>query len=686
MNEYPQRAVGLTMMLIVALLMALTSNAEYSWIFPIFSILIAILGVSKKYQWNLSPFQYVVTFLSIALLFASYYRITSPASISGVVTLQWYAIGKALLMIMVLFLFFPSPENKKMSPTLPLVGYLVICSCGQQIDGAGTNKIIICFTILYTICVPIYCLLYKHSISNLHTMMASTRSRILFGILVTSILLSYFFTLFLNKHSTQVQNIIISDPIVYLQQWTTTSRKSSTVGFSNSGNLSTIAKIKEGNKNAVSLRIFSKSSPKYLRGKTFDQYIHGRWTSNATDKQAPTVSTIELGNIYKLNDNMFQLKNEYNKPLEAYQVWPAPDLDGAIFTLLSSEFIEIHCDSIVIREDGDIEPENFLSGVDYTFYKSLRSKAETVSNHYKSFCSYIPISLSPEIGELAKNIFGNATTTEEKISRVCKYFSNNYKYHLGIGIPNNLEPMNYFLLSKPKKPAHCEYFATAAALLLRYGNVPTRYVTGFVTSNYNHNGGYWIAYNKDAHAWVEAWHQEKSQWITVEATVSTGVPQLDANGDDSILDFAQFLQAQVGAKMYKEGLSGVLFWCIQKIISFGKYLLFHPLGQFALLIILIIIFAYIYRRMDFSHQTKKCPHLIVMHKLLSKMDKRCTKYQLYRANDETIHHFANRIEHYKTQKDLSHISKFYRTYADARYNKKINKETVTKLKQLNHPA
>ena len=35
----------------------------------------------------------------------------------------------------------------------------------------------------------------------------------------------------------------------------------------------------------------------------------------------------------------------------------------------------------------------------------------------------------------------------------------------------------------------------------------------------------WIARNRDAHAWVEAFDQERSQWVIVESTPGVDVPK-----------------------------------------------------------------------------------------------------------------------------------------------------------------
>ncbi|WP_347244046.1 transglutaminaseTgpA domain-containing protein [Thermogutta sp.] len=66
-----------------------------------------------------------------------------------------------------------------------------------------------------------------------------------------------------------------------------------------------------------------------------------------------------------------------------------------------------------------------------------------------------------------------------------------------------LDPVVDFLTETRK--GHCEYFATALALLLRCRGIPTRIVIGYKTEEFNTLGGFYQARQRDAHAWVEAY-------------------------------------------------------------------------------------------------------------------------------------------------------------------------------------
>ncbi|WP_394794129.1 transglutaminase domain-containing protein [Armatimonas sp.] len=164
----------------------------------------------------------------------------------------------------------------------------------------------------------------------------------------------------------------------------------------------------------------------------------------------------------------------------------------------------------------------------------LRSKAE--KERYLQLPENLPKLLVP----LAKKITKDASTPAQKVDAVTRYLLENYPYSLtfdaGFLFPKNASNsmlrfvegkrsdfIARFLLSEPKAGAHCEFFASGAALLLRCVGVPTRYVTGYFAHE-QEGPDTLLVRQRDAHAWCEAWVEGKG-WITVEATPPTGWPE-----------------------------------------------------------------------------------------------------------------------------------------------------------------
>ena len=65
---------------------------------------------------------------------------------------------------------------------------------------------------------------------------------------------------------------------------------------------------------------------------------------------------------------------------------------------------------------------------------------------------------------------------------------------------------------------HCEVFASALAALTRSVGIPSRVVTGFMASEYNNLGGYYVIRQAYAHAWTEAYLGPGRGWQAFDAT------------------------------------------------------------------------------------------------------------------------------------------------------------------------
>lgn len=65
-----------------------------------------------------------------------------------------------------------------------------------------------------------------------------------------------------------------------------------------------------------------------------------------------------------------------------------------------------------------------------------------------------------------------------------------------------IDPVEQFLAVD--RQGHCQYFASALALMLRSQDIPARLVAGYHTDEFNELGGYYTARQLHAHAWVEA--------------------------------------------------------------------------------------------------------------------------------------------------------------------------------------
>lgn len=113
------------------------------------------------------------------------------------------------------------------------------------------------------------------------------------------------------------------------------------------------------------------------------------------------------------------------------------------------------------------------------------------------------------------NQFSNLRTAE-KIEFIKSYLRENTEYTLTPGrTPDDQDFVEYFLLENKK--GYCVHYATAATLMLRYLDIPARYVTGYYLPSYEISYGVGNVQDNDAHAWVEIFDSEKG-WTPIEFT------------------------------------------------------------------------------------------------------------------------------------------------------------------------
>lgn len=82
-------------------------------------------------------------------------------------------------------------------------------------------------------------------------------------------------------------------------------------------------------------------------------------------------------------------------------------------------------------------------------------------------------------------------------------------------------PISIFLTTN--RSGHCEYFATAAALLLRAVDVPTRYAVGFAVAEKDPKHGDFVLRGTHAHSWCRVWDEKSQTWIDFDPTPTSWI-------------------------------------------------------------------------------------------------------------------------------------------------------------------
>ncbi|MCL4800603.1 MAG: transglutaminase-like domain-containing protein [Burkholderiales bacterium] len=127
----------------------------------------------------------------------------------------------------------------------------------------------------------------------------------------------------------------------------------------------------------------------------------------------------------------------------------------------------------------------------------------------------VPRVLAPLFADVAAGLApsAGATDPEEAVARVRRFFAG-FRYSLWLGDRAGGKDLRDFLTVS--RAGHCEYFATATALLLRSMGVPARYAVGYSVQEWSGLDGQFVVRRSHAHAWAQAY--VGGAWVDVDTT------------------------------------------------------------------------------------------------------------------------------------------------------------------------
>ena len=302
-----------------------------------------------------------------------------------------------------------------------------------------------------------------------------------------------------------------------------------TSGFSETVNLGAIGPIKRDPSIVMRVEVPRYTSHTvdrfYLRGVSFDQYDGKSWTNrlgyrrNLSEEspgmfiirghQGPTPS--------RLGDAIQQ--NILLEPLDTSVLFAAPfvenisgkfpavqsDFSGSVYLPFpSSSRIEY----AVVSRSHPVLPADL--GSEPTVYP------ESFTKHFLQ----IPYT-SERISKLTEDMTRSQQSPYEKAQAIQTFLIRNYRYSLDAPLAGVDRPLEEFLFFR--KTGYCEHYATAMVIMLRTVGIPARLVTGFLATEWNEYGSYYVVRQQDAHAWVEV-HLPHSGWVMMDPTPPSGEP------------------------------------------------------------------------------------------------------------------------------------------------------------------
>ena len=284
----------------------------------------------------------------------------------------------------------------------------------------------------------------------------------------------------------------------------------STVGFDQSNRLGSIQRIWRSEDNQrVMLRCWSDQSPEYLRGAVYEHYRSGLWITRTAVVPREPIDTFRGRHVFNLADR--------RTDTIAGTVYTDRTLADTFFLPHGTHQLSAFADEIIARRAFVVRHRRRGAVGGYGFYEPVADMAPPADMDLT-----VPSTLKPALAGIARHIVGDEQDPAAIVARIEQYFHDHYEYELSMALSGEKDPVIEFL--QDKDAGYCEYFASAATLLLRSAGVPARYVTGFVCAERSVDGQYWIARQRDAHAWVEAYLPDDG-WVIAEPTTSAARPQ-----------------------------------------------------------------------------------------------------------------------------------------------------------------
>lgn len=291
-------------------------------------------------------------------------------------------------------------------------------------------------------------------------------------------------------------------------------------------------------------RIEGTLSDSHLRAATFSRYRNGEWGPPVSrrlplDPALPkeTREEIRLGVDRPRNqaDAKITVLRETGgvfMPLNAWAILPAPGQSFDWNRLQGPVRVDEPAPITYYIINSKTQLSDAKSGRPYDFEieqgplcVSLEKPTKTVPGvrdaqelfQTRAELMTVPPEIDPRVSVLARRVAKGGATPAAKAALIVDYLFQNNKYSLtferGAG-----EPISDFVLEK--RAAHCQYFASAAVIMLRAIGIPARYTTGYYAHEAE-EGGATIVRGRDAHAWAEA-YLPNIGWISLDATPPLG--------------------------------------------------------------------------------------------------------------------------------------------------------------------
>lgn len=649
-----QRLAAVCMVICEAAVIAQPSRGWF-FSFGLMSLaLLSILLASRRRLPDMPMFWQVVGVTSAFAFKYSLLPHVFPVDASYINSELSHEIANGLIAVQLCVLFQARYEERIPSTFIVLGGIAVVFGCNARVHGIQRDVALL-LGALFLLSIGLVAMTSRQRVAGSRPG-GRWRQAILGTVILVFAVTAFTSAHLLRKYERDLESLVLN----YLAG--ADGEGSARAGFSGSGTLSQIGEWKKRDENRIRLRVTSNTSPGYLRGRAWDFYssVAGRW-STSVDSNPVGIGAPLGAERPAFSGNFFRIGDASSTEWRSMEVRVDESHYPAVFVPLETAFVYLDSNSLTVDEHSTI----YLRGsvrTPYAAFLPVEHPRQMLSERVRVATLHLDAGTDPRIRAIAEELFRDRTTARSRMNAVVEYLTRNFQYKLGIEIPANEDPLAYFL--SRRVPAHCEYFASAAAILLKLGGVPARYVTGYVAAERNELGGVWIARSRDAHAWVEAYDDADERWHVVEATPSSGVPSF---------------RASAPSEEFVGGIWQAILELKEIFLQKGPLAVIRHLAmQPALQVVTIgaLLIWWLQRRSQsrahfLPSGTPATRDLREWHGLLERMDAAMWRVGLPRGTDETLLDFAERLRRSVDTEHRDTLAGWYRTYAEARYSSEL---------------
>lgn len=656
-------------------------------VFPALIVCVAMYGTFSQLRFDMDRQRTYDIIALVAVIFVIKYMITpSNPRYDGLIPSQPMGFTLAqYVLAMQCIQFFLKRRDDRLPFSFPGIGVIALVCATMVSRGSGERGTILALCVAFSVLSVLYCDASRRFIKVLP---ARHRGRPIATVLVLVAVgsLGWFMATSMHKYERHVEHFVNR----FLQQ----KSESASVGFSESSMLGSVSLKKDRNSQQTALRVVSSVEPGYFRARAYDFYENRKWLFNtegrATYPQGSIPSVVKSDTH---NGQAFRISDDSDPGTRKLEVWPDVDLAHTFAGPLRTSWLYADAKIVTVDTHDIMRSGEAFAGIPYTVIvrdareRTSRSTIEKPEPFGADSAVMLERLATPpawtqqsqRLVELADSLFKDCETVDEKLAAVGQYFKKNYSYSLKVTPPDQAmkEPLEWFLLEQPA--AHCEYFASGTAVLLRMAGVPCRYVVGFVVSEKNRYSGEWVARNEDAHAWVEA-YDDTTGWITVDTTPAAGIP--DEGSVSSSTQLYEYLRDEfhrIRIGWQQRGFASVT--------TSLKSLILSPLGLGFTSLIALIFSGVMLRRwrqrrhVDRAAYSASSPVIEQLQTARQKLDVTLKRVWRIRQPGETVDQYARQLATGAIDQHdpLTQVADWYAQYAALRFAPEPSQATVNDI-------